>query len=237
MASISILHTNDLHGSLDDAREEGLSRLRKGADFYFDTGDAVRSGNLGVPLRPEPVWERFSRLNLSALVIGNRETHLLEAGFKAKLAGAVQPVLCANLRSKSGEHPLVSHLVFEARGLRIGVFGVSVPMITERMAARAASAYLWDPPIRVAAECVEVLRPNVDVLIGLTHIGHRADLNLAESVPGIDILLTGHSHTVLHTPLKVANTWICQGGSHGRYAGLYTWTSGELTGGLHPLTQ
>lgn len=237
MASVSILHTNDLHGSLDDAREVALARLRQNADLYFDTGDAVKSGNLGVPLRPEPVWERFARLELSAFVIGNRETHLLEAGFKAKLAGAAQPVLCANLRLKSGERPLAGHIVIEAQGLRVGVFGVSVPMVTELMAARAASAYLWDPPIQVAAQYVEMLRPNVDVLIGLTHIGHRADINLAETVPGIDVLLTGHSHTVLETPLRVNNTWICQSGSHGRYAGLYTWREGKLTGGLRSLLE
>src|SRR5579862_1893475 len=141
MASVSILHTNDLHGSLDDAREAALAKLRREADFYFDTGDAVKSGNLGLPLRPEPVWPRFSRLQLSAMVIGNRETHLLEAGFKAKLAGASQPILCANLRLKSGKRPLPGHVSFEVNGLRVGVFGVSVAMVTERMAARAASAY------------------------------------------------------------------------------------------------
>ncbi|MHB8637245.1 MAG: metallophosphoesterase [Fimbriimonadaceae bacterium] len=235
MASISILHTNDLHGCLDDDREAALSLLRAKADLYFDTGDAVKSGNLGVPLRPEPVWQRFARLHLDALVIGNRETHLLEAGFKAKLAGAAQPVLCANLHLKSGERPLPSHVVIDVGGLRVGAFGVSVPMVTDRMAARAASAYLWDQPIQAARNCAEMLRPTVDVLIGLTHVGHRTDVKLAQTVTGVDILLTGHSHTVLEAPLKIADTWICQGGSHGRYAGLYTWTDGELRGGLHRL--
>ena len=236
MASVSILHTNDLHGALDDAREASLGRLRKDADLYFDTGDAVKSGNLGVPLRQEPVWARFGRLDLTASVIGNRETHLVEAGFKAKLAGATQPILCANLRTKSGERPLKGEMVLEVGGLRIGVFGVSVPMVTERMAAKAASAYLWDPPVPVAAECVARLRSEVDLLIGLTHIGHRADLSLAQAVAGIDILLTGHSHTVLALPVRVGETWICQGGSHAHYAGLYTWEAGVLSGRLHPLT-
>jgi 2',3'-cyclic-nucleotide 2'-phosphodiesterase (5'-nucleotidase family) len=236
MASLSILHTNDLHGSLDDVREAALSRLRVDADLYFDTGDAIKSGNLGIPLRPEPVWERFARLGLSVFVIGNRETHVIEAGFNAKLAGAGQPILCANLRLKSGQRPLPAHVILDAKGIRVGVFGVSVAMVTERMAARVASAYIWDPPLEIAAECAAAMKPNVDVLIGLTHIGHRMDVKLAESVPGIDILLTGHSHTVLESPIRVGQTWICQGGSHGRFAGLYRWSDGELTGGLCRLT-
>ncbi len=235
MASIKILHTNDLHGSLDDAREASLARLRAGSDLYFDTGDAVKSGNLGLPLRPEPVWERFARLNLTAGVIGNRETHILERGFKAKLAGATSPILCANLRTKAGEYPLPAEMLILVGDLRVGVFAVSVPMVTERMASKAASFYLWDQPIKVAAECVSRLRPHVDVVIGLTHIGHRQDLVLAEAVPGIDILLTGHSHTVLETPLQVGNTWICQGGSHAKFAGLYEWKNGTLMGGLRSL--
>src|SRR5579872_5212258 len=147
MASITILHTNDLHGSLNDVLESRLAEWRADADLYFDTGDAVKSGNLAIPLRPEPVWERFARLKLTAAVIGNRETHILERAFKAKLAGAVQPVLCANLRTKNGEHPLQDELILESKGLKIGVFAVSVPMVTERMASKAASHYLWDQPI------------------------------------------------------------------------------------------
>ncbi len=236
MASVSLLHTNDLHGSLDDGRESTLAALRAEVDFYFDTGDAIRSGNLAVPFGQEPVWERFGRLGLTAHVIGNRETHLVEAGFKAKLAGAPAPVLCANLRLKSGERPLAGTLRLEANGVRVGVFAVSVPMVTERMAVKVASAYIWDQPIPVSRECVAQLRDEVDLLIGLTHIGHRVDLELAERVPGIDILLTGHSHTILEQPLRVGSTWICQGGSHGRFAGVYRWTDGRLEGGLRRLT-
>lgn len=235
MPGFRLLHTNDLHGRLDDNREAALQTLRAGCDLYFDSGDAVKSGNLAIPLTQEDVWARFARLNITASVIGNRETHLVKPGFTAKLAGATHPILCANLRTQDGECPLPGELIVEAQGLKIGVFAVSVPMVTERMAARFASAYLWGPPIPAARECVERLKPDVDVVIGLTHIGHREDLSLAEKVAGIDILLTGHSHTILEKPVKIGETWICQGGSHGRYAGVYEWRDGDLSGDLVPL--
>jgi 2',3'-cyclic-nucleotide 2'-phosphodiesterase (5'-nucleotidase family) len=108
-----------------------------------------------------------------------------------------------------------------------------VPMVTERMASRHASAYIWDPPIPVAATLAEALRPKVDCLIALTHIGHRQDLELASSCPLFDLILGGHSHTVLEEPVRVGDTFVCQGGSHGRFIGKYRWSGkGSLEGGL-----
>lgn len=231
---ISILHTNDMHGTLTPERAERLREMREGTDLYFDSGDAIKTGNLGVPLRPEAVWPLLKELRCTASVLGNRETHVLESAFKAKLAGAGHPILCANLRRKDGTHPLPRCLELTVRDVRVGVFGVMVPMVTERMKTKAASAYLWDPPIPTAAELVRDLRPRVDLLIALTHIGHRQDLELAERVPGIDVILGGHSHTVLETPTRIGDAYVCQGGSHNRFIGLYRWENGRLEGGLTP---
>ena len=231
---LAILHTNDLHGKLDAVRLEALVKARRTTDLFFDSGDCVRAGNLAVPVHPDPVWGRLHEANCTASVIGNRETHLIESAFWAKLAGSRHPVLAANLRRKDGSRPLPGTFEQEVGGVRVGVFGVSVPMVTERMAAKAASAFLWDDPFETARALVEDLRPRVDLLVGLTHIGHTKDLTLAERCPEIDLILGGHSHTVLETPLLVGRTFICQGGSHGRFLGRYEWSAGVLTGGLHP---
>lgn len=229
-----LLHTNDFHGTLDPGRVARLRELKErlpGA-LYFDSGDAIRTGNLGIPLRREVAWERLAEAGCDASVLGNRETHVLPAAFRAKLEGRRHPVLCANLRAKDDKPPLPPFVVIERDGMRIGVFGVMVAMVTERMKTQAASAYLWDNPIESARETVAALRPQVDVVVALTHIGHRKDLELAESVSGIDIILGGHSHTVLDTPEPVGNTWISQGGSHGRFVGVYEWKGGVLRGRL-----
>jgi 2',3'-cyclic-nucleotide 2'-phosphodiesterase (5'-nucleotidase family) len=222
--SLTILHTNDMHGTLDLERLTALKKLRSGCDLYFDTGDAIKTGNLGVPLWPEPVWTMLDELHCDAGVLGNRETHPVSSIFKAKLAGTQHPILCANLRDKAGVNPLARNLVIERKGLRIGLVGVMVPMVTDKMKTQFASAYLWRPPVEVALEEAEALRPNVDALFALTHIGHRQDVRLAES-GAYDVIFGGHSHTVLMTPERV---------SHNRFAGVYQW-DGELQGGLAPL--
>jgi 5'-nucleotidase len=232
---MTFLHTNDFHGTLNGPRLERLRQLREGKDLYFDSGDAIKAGNLAIPFRPDPVWPILAELGCTASSLGNRETHVLEAGFKKKIEGATHPLLCANLTRKGGERPLPASLLIEVRGIRVGVLAVMVPMVTARMKTQAASAYLWEPPIRTAVSLAQAMRPNVDLLIALTHIGYRQDLLLAEACPALDVVFGGHSHTVLEEPERIGDTWICQGGSHGRFAGVYTWEGGQLEGRLEAL--
>ncbi len=231
---LTILHTNDFHGTFTPEKARCIAEL-KGDGVYFDTGDCIKTGNLGIPLRPELAWRLLFEAGCDASVLGNRETHVLTNAFKAKIEGHRHPLLCANLRAKNGPDPLPASLMLERADLKIGVFGVMVPMVTERMKTQAASAFLWEPPIETAARVVADLRSKCDLLIALTHIGHRQDLKLAETVPGIDIILGGHSHTLLEAPDRAGTTWICQGGSHGRYVGKYLWDQGHLSGALLPL--
>ena len=224
---IRILHTNDFHGTLTGAKVEAMRLLRQENDLYFDTGDCVKAGNLAIPLKPEPVWPLLRELDCTGSVIGNRESQILETAFRKKIEGASHPVLCANMRRKDGSHPLLELIELGCKGVRIGVFGVMVPMVTERMATRAASAFLWDQPIATAIQMAQSLRSRCDLLIALTHIGNREDHKLANACPEIDLILGGHSHTVLTEPERIGNTWICQGGSHGRFAGVYGWTQGK----------
>jgi 5'-nucleotidase len=234
--AIRILHTNDIHGSLGPRQLERLVELRDRVDLYFDTGDVIQTGNLGIPFKPDPAWALLEALRCTAGVLGNRETHVLDRAFMAKLQGAGHPLLCANLRKRDGSRPLPSSMEIEAGGYRVGLIGVMVPMVTERMKTSIASAFLWDAPIPRAADLARELRPRVDALFALTHIGHRQDLALAAAVPELDAIFGGHSHTVLPEPVRVGRTSVVQGGSHGRFAGVYEWTpESGLTGSLEPL--
>lgn len=234
MASIRFLHTNDLHGKLSQSRMPSLLAERAQADIYFDTGDCITAGNLAIPLAPDPVWGLFAEANCTASVPGNRESHVLERVVQTKIAGVQHPILCANWRNKDGSARFQESLVLEVNGLKVGVFGVMVPMVTDRMASRHASQFIWEQPILAARRIVDELRDQVDLLIALTHIGYSQDQKLAESCPEIDIMFGGHSHTVLDHPVKVGTTWVAQGGSHGRYLGVYEWSNGILSGGLKP---
>ncbi len=221
---IRILQTNDFHGTLTPAKADQLGPLRAEADFYFDCGDCIKAGNLAIPLRPDAVWPILDSINCTASVLGNRETHIIEKAFQMKIAGVAHPILCANLHDKQGGFPLARTLILEHPEGRVGVIGVMVPMVTEKMATRSASAYLWDQPIVTAVELGKKMRGEVDCLIALTHIGYSQDKKLAEATEDFDLILGGHSHTVLEQAMIIGKTAICQSGSHGRFAGMISWS-------------
>jgi len=129
-------------------------------------------------------------------------------------------VLCANVRARGNARlPVRSHLILETPVGRVGIFGVTVPMITERMLSHHVSAYVFDDPIRVGAEMAERLRPQVDLLIALTHIGLKQDIELAKRAPQIDLIIGGHSHSVLEEPQREGRVAIVQAGSYARFVG------------------
>ncbi|MFM9872150.1 MAG: metallophosphoesterase [Fimbriimonadaceae bacterium] len=228
MGKLRILQTNDFHGKLTPSRLPFLLKNRETADLYFDCGDCIKAGNLAIPVKADTVWPMLAEANITASVPGNRESHILESVVKAKFAGATHPILCANWFCNDGTLRFQDHLILTQNGLKIGVFGVMVAMVTDRMATRKASQFVWANPITTAQHKAQELRPQVDLLIALTHIGYTEDQKLAEVCPEIDIILGGHSHTVLESPRKINQTVMCQTGSHGRYLGVYDW-DGELT--------
>jgi 2',3'-cyclic-nucleotide 2'-phosphodiesterase (5'-nucleotidase family) len=86
-------------------------------------------------------------------------------------------------------------------------------------------------PVAVAAALVPELRRDADVMIVLSHAGLDDDRRMAARVPGIDVIVGGHSHTLLEAPVVVLNpanangyrgTAIVQAGSKGRWLGRTT---------------
>lgn len=228
MAAITLVHTNDLHGALTAEKLPFLVSLRRGVDFYFDSGDCIKAGNLALPVKTDPAWPMMVEARCDASVPGNRESHPLVSGKKAKFRGVGHTVLCANWKDRAGNSVFPSHAFLEGpRGQRVAVFGVMVPMVTSKMATQAASQYLWDPPIATAVELVAQLRSKADFVVALTHIGIVQDRKLALACPELDLILGGHSHTVLEEPEMVGSVAICQGGSHARYVGRYALESGK----------
>ena len=248
MSTLRIVHTNDFHHRLDGRGIEALrAALREpGAPptLYLDAGDAVKAGNVGVSPLGEPTLRALTGLGCAAMTLGNREFHVSRPVFARKIADAGFPVLCANLRSKApgGSVPTVASVVCEVGGVKVGVFGLTVPMVTERMGARHLSDFLFDEPVSVARAMVAELRERAEVVILLSHLGLRTDEKVAESVEGIDLIVGGHSHVVLEEPKWVGRTPIVQAGCHARWYGevfLTVKSCGALdvTGRLAPLQE
>jgi 2',3'-cyclic-nucleotide 2'-phosphodiesterase (5'-nucleotidase family) len=220
MSSVTLLQTSDLHGKLPPDSAGRIRDLmeRDDVDFLVDSGDVVGAGNLGYRAN-EPVWETFNPLGYTAMAVGNRDAHVWRSVFEKKIAPARCPVLCTNLEVRSGPNPTVTHLIRTARdGTTVAFFGLTVPMITREMWSSCLSDLLFHPPVETAREWVPRLRAEADLVVLLSHLGLREDHRLAKIVPGIDVILGGHSHIELHKPDREGETAIFQPGGFGRYA-------------------
>jgi 5'-nucleotidase len=189
----------------------------------IDAGDAVSAGNVGVRPGGEPILTLMSELGYQAMTMGNREFHVADTLLRYKIADAGFPILCANMRwreDRGEDLPTRPFVILETEGLRVGVIGVTVPMVTVRMSARVISAFLFDDPVECVKNLAAQLRPQVDVLVALTHIGSRDDQRLARSCPELDIVIGGHSHDVLPQPVVYGDVPVVQAGAHGRYLGV-----------------
>jgi 2',3'-cyclic-nucleotide 2'-phosphodiesterase (5'-nucleotidase family) len=227
MPTFTILHTNDFHNHLTDAQAAKLKARRAelgDSGLLLDAGDAISSGNITYKPGGEPILDVMSDTGYDAMTVGNREFHFSQAGFFAKLSRAQFPILCANVRgSRPGESatklPVVPYIEKKVNDARVAIFGLTVPMITERMLSRKVSSYVFDDPLKTADRVVTELRPKCDVLVCLSHIGLAKDRELAERVPGIDLIIGGHTHAVIETGEMVGETLIVQAGWWGKYLG------------------
>jgi len=118
------------------------------------------------------------------------------------------------------------YTVLEREGLRIGIFGL---MGNDAAGVSIfASPVKFADPMKTARRMVKILREDekVDVVICLSHGGIDGDRDksedeiLAREVPGIDIIVSGHTHTKLSEPIVAGDTIIVQAWSYGRAVGV-----------------
>ena len=109
----------------------------------------------------------------------------------------------------------------------VAFFGLTTPDI-ERLVLRSRNGGVAvGDPVAVARWLVPRLREKAAMVVCLSHMGEDMDRKLAERVPGIDVIVGGHDHKPLHTPVFVRNTTpndmggtvIVQAGYRGEYLG------------------
>jgi sulfur-oxidizing protein SoxB len=108
--------------------------------------------------------------------------------------------------------------MFERGGVQIAVIGQAFPYMP------IANPGWMFPDLsfgirqeRVAEMVAEVRAAGADCVVLLSHNGFDVDRKLAANVPGIDVILTGHTHDALPEPVLVGKTHLIASGSHGKF--------------------
>ena len=186
------------------ARLAGIvADIRAGAErsLYLDSGDLVEGTAAFNEFGGEPELRALSALGLGAAALGNHDLAPgAEAFARTHRQFADFPVLASNIADNGSElaSALRASVVLDAGGLRVGVIGVANPASPSGL-ARADNPYGIElvPTARAVQAEIDRLRPEVDLLIALSHLGLEGDQRLIDDTSGLDIVLGGHQHLAL----------------------------------------
>ncbi len=221
ITEVVLLHDNDQHFDFNflDTIAAEIEAIREAHPnvFLLNSGDIfVRHADRWA--EPRGAWylsralfmiETMNGLRYDAVTAGNHELDYIGAFTRAALDTANFPLLAANIDVETELLPAFEpYTVLEtAEGYTMAVVGLSVvnfdkPGVSDRDPAETLQQY---------AE----LSGDHDIFAALTHIGVNNDRALAEAVPDLDVILGGHSHTLLETPELVNGVLVAQAGGGG----------------------
>ncbi len=129
------------------------------------------------------------------------------------------PFLSSNLFDEaSGKNLFQTSLIKEAHGLRMGIFSLLSPDLFTNPSDPRKKGLNIRPPVEVANAMVKELKPKTDLIIVLSHLGYAKDIELAQGVQGINIIVGGHTGINLVYPLVIKNNIILETASRGMFA-------------------
>jgi 5'-nucleotidase / UDP-sugar diphosphatase len=209
--------TGNLLGYINHFRteRENVLVLNAGDDFQGTPVSGLTNGQSQIEL--------MNLIQPDATVPGNHEFDYGRENLRTALKGATYPVLGSNLYDSSTGLTFVPPTLVRQMGrLRVGIIGLlppDLPILT--MKQNLAGMRMLDVDSVVAFH-IHRLRTNeqANVIIVVSHMGLGPDTLLAMRHPGIDIIIGGHSHIPLFSPIKKNRTLVVQAGSWGRYLGV-----------------
>jgi 5'-nucleotidase / UDP-sugar diphosphatase len=238
---LTIMHVNDTHGHIIPYTEKAIDEKTQvsGADYIASIIARTRSANpegclllsagdmfQGTPIsnifQGRPVIEIMNYLKYDAMVLGNHEFDWGQDVLKNIISQSAFPVLSANVFQKSGTlFPGVKPFtIIKRHNVRIAVIGLTTPETPYTSKPGNLTGLSFAQPAEVLPGLIKVVRTKgANLVIVLSHLGLDADRDLAKKVRGIDIIVGGHSHTVVPDPVNESGTIIVQAGYNGLYLG------------------
>jgi 5'-nucleotidase len=216
-ATLRIVHTNDHHGHLDPLLVDGVqlggvsrrvtlvnslraeSAARQEPMLLLDAGDVFEGTPFFERYQGQADLGFYNMLGYDALAVGNHEFDRGDGPLAAFADGARFPLLSANMRV-AAPSPLVGKVrpwtVVERGGLRVGIFGLTTPH-TSWLSAVGPGVSFTNPQAAAERAVGELQGQGVTVIVALVHLGMGDEVKLLKQVPGIDVMIGGHSHSRL----------------------------------------
>jgi 5'-nucleotidase len=267
---LTILHTNDIHSRIEsinkydstcDAEGEaegkcfgGVARVKTKMDelrsqmdnqnvVVLDAGDPFQGSLFYTTYKGEAEAEFMESIGYDAMAVGNHEFDDGPEGL-AKFVDAVSfPVVSGNLdlsKEKLLSGKVKNHLILEVGGEKIGIVS-ALATDTVDTSSPGDNILFEDEIEALKADVAELEAAGVNMIIALNHVGLSKDLEIAEAVEGIDVVIGGHSHSLMSNeiegamayPAMVGTTPVAQAYAYSKFIGKLTVSfddDGNVTG-------
>ena len=164
------------------------------------------------------VIESFNITGYDAIGVGDDDLTLGKEFLSEISKKANFPFLSSNLLDEaSGKILFQSSLIKEINGLRIGIFSLLSPDFFTGPSDPRRKGLNFRSPIETAQAMVKELKPKTDLIILLSHLGYAKDIELAQTVQGIHLIVGSHNGINLIYPPVIKNVVILQTASRGMF--------------------
>ena len=254
--TVTILHTNDIHSRIEsiskydstcsaDGEAEkkcfgGMARLKTAVEaqrsalsgqnvMVVDAGDPFQGSLFYTTYKGAAEAEFMEAIGYDVMAVGNHEFDDGPEGL-AKFIDAVSfPVISGNL--DLSKEALLNTRVQNSIVLNIGgqKVGIVSALATDTVdTSSPGDNVIFRDEIEALKEDVAALEAQgVDKIIALNHVGLPMDMKIAAAVPGLDLVIGGHSHTKMLNedgsnysyPEMVGNVPVVQAYAYSKYLG------------------
>ena len=253
--SLTILHTNDFHARFEPISkyDSGCSaedneagecfggtarlvtaiaeaRARSNNSILVDGGDQFQGTLFYTYYKGAVAAEFMNKLGYTAMTVGNHEFDDGPEVLRGFVDTVDFPILMSNA-DISGE-PLLDgaiqkSVIVEQGGEKLGLIGLT-PQDTDELASPGKNVIFTDPVGAVQGEVDKLTAEGVNKIIVLSHSGYGVDQKIAAETTGVDVIVGGHSNTLLSNsndraegpyPTMVGNTAIVQAYAYGKFLG------------------
>lgn len=232
--TLHLVHTNDIHGYALSPSETAIgyatimnnveARREEGKTVWLlDAGDIIQGTPLTNMDKGASTLAVMNLMGYTAAAVGNHEfdfggDHFIELAKQADF-----PWLAANIEYE-GKLPFPPYIIKKENGTRIAIVGLATPETLWKTHPDNVKGFTFASPTETMQKLMPELKRRADVIIVLAHLGQEGDhtytsVELARTVPGIDLIIDGHDHTALPEGMLVNNTLIVNTGSHSRSLG------------------
>ncbi len=224
---LTILSTNDEHGhpvAFFDYPAPGQGGLPVQATFVklvraanknvlvlsagdFNTG---RAESNFFKAKPDIIGMNY--IGYDALSMGNHEFDPSPSEMQEQIAESNFPWLCANVVKENGSYidNVKPYIIKDYGTFKVAIFGLMTSETAKTGNPANIKGYVFKDEVEVAKKLVPELKKKADIVVALVHMGVYSNPNegskrLAANVPGIALIVDGHTHTKLTKPIWIEN--------------------------------